>query len=119
MKLNSFGCGIFFVSDAHNFSVVGFRGNFQTFREIFPGDGQRVIAHGLEGFVNALIDHFSIPVDHGCLAMHEPFGGHHFPTKSGANGLVAEAYAEDRDPAREMFHHRQRNSRCFRSTRSG
>ncbi|MNH25994.1 hypothetical protein D3C79_860220 [compost metagenome] len=75
------------------------------------GDGQRVIEAS---------EHALVLVQHRAgLAMHHLAGAHYITTEGLANGLVAQAYAEDRQLAGKVLDGLQRHTGFSRGARAG
>ena len=85
------------VTDSHDLIVLGCCGDFEALRNSVTLDNQRVVAGGGESLRHFLEKIFSIVADARGLAMHQSTGTDNFSAKRLSNGLMTEAYAQQRD----------------------
>ncbi len=97
--------GQFAVAQAHDFAFGGFGGDFEAVREGGAFDEQGVVAGGLQALGESAEEVFAVMGDGGGLAVHEAVGPDDVSSEVLADGLVAEADAEDGDLAGEGFDH--------------
>ena len=88
------------VAQAHHHPVVGPGRDLRHVGDAVAGHDQRMVAGGGEGLRQAAEDRLAVVVDLRGLAVHELRRAHHLPAEGLAQGLVAEAHPEERDPAR-------------------
>jgi hypothetical protein len=99
--------GQFPVADGHDFLLAA--GGFSPSRNDEVGvqcigpDDEAVIARGGQWIGEALENPLVVVVDLVGLAVHQPFGPHDDAARRLANGLMAEADAEERDLAHEFL----------------
>src|SRR6056297_231685 len=70
VKLDAFG-GVRCMPEAHDFTVLGFRGDFQAGRQVLPGYGQRMIAHGGKGLLDVMEQATAVGRNGRGLAVHD------------------------------------------------
>ena len=98
------------VLHAHDLAVVGPGGDLQVVRQAVALHRQAVVAGGGEGVRQAGEDALAVVVDRAGLAVHQGLGADHLAAKGLADGLVAQADAEDRQVGRRG--REQRPGRC-------
>ena len=83
------------VFDAHDFAIVGPRGNVEHLRAGFALDHQRVVARHTVG--RRQLRKYACPGvgDLRSLAVHQRFGMHDATTEGLPDGLMAQAHAKD------------------------
>ena len=89
------------VAEAHDDAVIRFGCDGEFARERFALHDERVIARGGKGIRQLAKDAFAVVMDLARFAVEECRRADDFAAKSGANGLMPEAYAEDRESPRE------------------
>ena len=102
--------GVLPMSDTHHLAGVRLGGDLQAVRHRLALDDQRVVATRLERAGQAGEDPLAVVVDHGGLAVHQPAGAHHLAPERFADGLVAQAHAQDRDAPGEVPDHLHREA---------
>ena len=107
------------VANAHDLAVLRPGRHFQSGRQRFALDGERVVARGGEGAGQAAEDARVGVMHRGSLAMHELAGMHDPAAEGGADRLVAEADAEQRQLAGEGLDRRHRDAGLGRRAGSG
>jgi hypothetical protein len=95
MKLDAFNF-VATVAQAHDNAVVGFGGDGEFARERFALYDERVVARGGEGIRQLAEYVFAVVMDLARFAVEKYWGAYDFAAKRGANGLMPEAYAQDR-----------------------
>ena len=78
-----------------------------------------MVAAGLEGIRQAMVDVPSVVADLRSLAVHQTARGNDLAPKVLHDALVSEAYTEDRNLAGKMLDHRQRHAGIRRPARTG
>src|SRR5690606_34010367 len=106
------------VAHAHDLldAAIGIFGpcsDFEAVGQAFLLDHQRVVASGIEGVRQAAEHTLPAMVDGGYLAVHDAPGANDPATEGGADGLVAEADAEQRNAAGEVFYRGDGNTRLI------
>src|SRR5450755_1349559 len=89
------------VANAHDLTVFAGRGHVERGRQRRLLDGQRVVADNVEVARQTGVEAAPIGRDAARLAVHQPRGANDAAAERSADGLVAEADAEDRQLARE------------------
>src|ERR1700722_9473797 len=90
------------MGEAHHHAVVGIGGHGELARHARTLDHQRVIARRLERRIDAAKNAGAVVADLRQLAVPLGRSAHHFPPKSIADRLMAEADAEDRNFCRGL-----------------
>ncbi len=83
------------VHEAHDGAILSFRGDLQAIGQGVALDDEGVVAGGCDRAGKAGENTFASMENRGCFAMHEVFCADDFTSKNLADGLVAEADAED------------------------
>jgi len=83
------------------------------------GDDQRVVAGAGEGRFQALEDALAVMIDRAGLAVHQVRGADHLAAEGLADGLMAEADAEDGDFAGHVTDERHQNAGLARRAGTG
>src|SRR5206468_13120963 len=91
------------VAEAHDDAVTGFGGDGEFAWERFALHDERVIARGGEGVRQLAEDVFAVVMDLARFAVEEFRGANDLASKRSANGLMPEAYAEDREFSCKAF----------------
>jgi hypothetical protein len=81
---------------------------------VFAADGQAVIARGGEGVGQACEDALVVVADLAGLAVHDGLGADHVAAIGLADGLVAQAHAQDRQVVRRAAQQRQADAGLVR-----
>src|SRR5688572_28055838 len=92
------------VAKAHDLAFGRPRADLEHVRQALALDDQGVVTRGRERARDAGEDAAPVVLDRRRLAVHEARRADHLASEDLADALVAETYAEDRDPAREGFH---------------
>ena len=87
---------------AHDLAFFGPGGDFEAIRQGLAFDDERVIAGGLERTRHAGEDALAGMMDRRGLAVHQAVGADDIAAVDLADGLVAEADAEDRRGGAEL-----------------
>ncbi len=108
------------VGDGHDFAVVGEGGDGEAVGKGGGNGGEGVVAGDGEGFGESVEEGAGGgAADVGGLSVHEGLGVGDGGAEGGADGLVAEAYAEDRDARAELLHGRDADACVFGATGAG
>ena len=103
--------GEFAVTQAHDLAFRGFGGDFEALGERGALNEKRVVAGGGEA-LGEVFEHIGVLVKNGRgLAVHETVGAHDVAAEVVADGLVAEADAEDGFLTGEGLDHVERHAR--------
>jgi hypothetical protein len=93
--------GEFAVAEAHDDAVLGFGGDVQHARERFALDDEGVVAGGGEGVGEVAEDTLAVMIDRAGFAVEEFGGADDLRTEGRADGLMAQADAENGQLARQ------------------
>jgi hypothetical protein len=91
------------VAQTHDDAVIGFRGDGEFARKRFALHDERMIARRREGIRQLAENVFAVVLDLTGFAVKKFRGADDLAAKRSANGLVPEAYAEDREFSREAL----------------
>src|SRR5260370_34316162 len=117
VKLHTFD-GKFLVAESHDGAVGGFCGDFEIFGQAFAFDDERMVTRRGEAQWKAAENRLPVVEDFASLAMKEFRRAHDFSSKGGANGLMPQAYAEDRDFSGKPLNELHRDARLLRGART-
>ena len=95
MELNAFD-GELAMAEAHD-DAVGFGGDFEAARQRAVFDDERMIARGFEVLREIAKNGFAVVMNFAGLAVHDFFCADDFAAEGVADGLMAEANAENGD----------------------
>jgi hypothetical protein len=109
----------FAVAQTHDYPVAGFGGNFECARQRFSIDDKRMIACGNERLRQTAEYCFAVMLNFAGLSVHYFFGTDHAASKRSADGLVAEANAENRNFPCEALNERDANPSFLGGARTG
>jgi len=76
------------MSDAHDFALLSFRGDFQAIGQCIPLDDERMIARGRKGIGHAGKQILSVMPNRGGFAVHHPVIDYYLGAKSMADALM-------------------------------
>ena len=107
------------VADAHDFAVVGPRGDVEAVGQRLALDGQRMVTGAGQRVGQALEDADILVVHRRNLTVHQLLGMHDPAAEGLADRLVAEADAEQRNLAGEFADRRPRNAGLGRGAGAG
>ncbi len=89
--------GELLVSDAHNFAFLGFRGDFQAFRQRLALDHQRMVTRRRKRIGHGFKQILSVMFNERSLTVHHTVIHHDVPAKNMSNTLMSQTNAERRD----------------------
>ena len=107
------------VAQAHDLAILGLGADLEAGGQRRALDDQRVIAGGDELIFDAGENPRAIMADARSLAVHHLLRAHHLAAERLADGLVAEAHAEDRNAPGQALDGLQRDPRLVRRARAG
>src|SRR5438093_3807259 len=91
------------VAKAHDLSLRGLSGDFQTGGERLAPDDQRMVARRFKRVGQIAKDRLLIMTDHRRLAMHQTFGANHLSAKCFSDALMTKTDTENRNGPRQTF----------------
>ena len=106
------------VAEAHNDAVVGFSSDEELTRQGFSFDDERVIACGGKRVRQFAENGFPIVMDLAGFAVEKFWSTNDFPAESRADGLVAEANAENGKFSGKPLDELDRDAGLLRSART-
>ena len=109
----------FAMAQAHDFLLLGPRGDFENRGKCLPLHEERMVARGLEGRRQPGEDSGAVVMDRRGLSVHEPIRAHDVTAVHVADTLVAEAHAEQRDRRSEAADDFARDARLVRRAGAG
>ena len=107
------------VAEAHDDAVGGFGGDFEAARQRAAFDDERMIARGFEILREAAKNRFAVVMNFAGLTVHDFFRADDFATERVADGLMAEADAENGNFAGEVLDDGHAQTRFARRAGAG
>ena len=90
-------------SHDHSLAILlAARGDLELAWQALLFHDEGVIAIGNHRRIDSAKDGAAVMLDHAGFAMHDAIGANDRSSEGGADGLMSQAYAQDRDLAREM-----------------
>ena len=89
------------MAEAHDGAVIGLGGDGQLARQGFALDNEGMVARGRKGIGELAENVFAVVMDLAGLAVKDFRRANNFPSECRANGLMAEANAENRKFSRQ------------------
>src|SRR5437588_12642804 len=107
------------VTEAHDDAIVGFSGDGELAGQRFSFDDERVVAGRGERVGQLAVNILAVVMDFAGFAVEELWGANDFPSKRGANSLMAQANAENGKFPGESFDQLDRDTGFLRLARAG